>query len=208
MGYHGQPDGVQLAQFLNLGWQETVVIFVLALLIFGPKKLPQLGKDLGKAMSQFRRATSDLKSTWDREMANADRETGLSDTARELDRQLTEAQVDHTYYNGDHSANDAPGAGTGYDHGYGVDPLGQPVTASASLETEHSTNGATATQGAESTAAEIHPLSEQAAQASAEAGAMYGSGIENPVPHVEHTIARQKQGQPAPPAASDSPVEV
>jgi TatA/E family protein of Tat protein translocase len=58
-----------------LGWQETVAIFVLALLIFGPKKLPQLGKDLAKMMGEFRRASSDLKDTWHREMAAVERET-------------------------------------------------------------------------------------------------------------------------------------
>ena len=58
-----------------LGMQEMVFIFVLALLIFGPKKLPELGKTLGKAMTEFRRASSELKSTFDREMSNLERET-------------------------------------------------------------------------------------------------------------------------------------
>ena len=57
-----------------LGWQETVFIFVLALLIFGPKKLPELGKTIGKALTEFRRASSELKHTWDREMSNLERE--------------------------------------------------------------------------------------------------------------------------------------
>ncbi|MBI1792136.1 MAG: twin-arginine translocase TatA/TatE family subunit, partial [Acidobacteria bacterium] len=58
-----------------LGWQETVVIFLLALLIFGPKKLPELGRTIGKAMTEFRRASSELKSTFDREMQSLERET-------------------------------------------------------------------------------------------------------------------------------------
>jgi TatA/E family protein of Tat protein translocase len=57
-----------------LGWQETVFIFVLALLIFGPKKLPELGKTIGKAMTEFRRASSELKSTFDREMRSLEQE--------------------------------------------------------------------------------------------------------------------------------------
>src|SRR6476619_6177730 len=57
-----------------LGMQEMVFIFVLALLIFGPKKLPELGKTLGKAMTEFRRASSELKSTCDREMSHLQRE--------------------------------------------------------------------------------------------------------------------------------------
>src|SRR5260370_18024405 len=58
-----------------LGMQEMVFIFVLALLIFGPKKLPELGKTLGKAMTEFRRASNELKTTFDREMSNLERET-------------------------------------------------------------------------------------------------------------------------------------
>jgi len=59
----------------SLGWQETVFIFVLALLVFGPKKLPGAWKDIGKALTEFRRASSELQSTWDREMTNLERET-------------------------------------------------------------------------------------------------------------------------------------
>src|ERR1041384_5553185 len=58
-----------------LGWQETVVIFILALLLFGPKKLPELGRTLGKAMTEFRRAPNELKQTFDREMKTLEQET-------------------------------------------------------------------------------------------------------------------------------------
>jgi TatA/E family protein of Tat protein translocase len=63
--------------------QETIFIFVIALLIFGPKKLPELGKTIGKAMTEFRRASSELKSTFDREMVAIERETeSLKETTR------------------------------------------------------------------------------------------------------------------------------
>ena len=65
-----------------LGMPEMIFIFVLALLIFGPKKLPELGKTLGKAMTEFRRASNDLKSTFDREMSNLERET--ASTTKEI----------------------------------------------------------------------------------------------------------------------------
>ena len=52
-----------------LGWQETMAIAVLALLIFGPKKLPELFSQAGKALAQFRKASNDLKATWEREMS-------------------------------------------------------------------------------------------------------------------------------------------
>jgi len=52
----------------NLGFPEIMVIFVVALLVFGPRKLPELGKSLGKSMAEFKRATNDLKKTWEDEV--------------------------------------------------------------------------------------------------------------------------------------------
>lgn len=59
----------------TVGVQEMVVIFILALVLFGPKKLPELGRTIGKAISEFRRASSDLKATFEREMHALERET-------------------------------------------------------------------------------------------------------------------------------------
>jgi TatA/E family protein of Tat protein translocase len=58
----------------TLGVQEMVVIFLLALVLFGPKKLPELGRTIGKALTEFRRASSDLKATFEREMQTLERE--------------------------------------------------------------------------------------------------------------------------------------
>ena len=58
----------------TLGVQEMVVIFLLALVLFGPKKLPELGRTIGKALTEFRRASSDLKATFEREMQSLERE--------------------------------------------------------------------------------------------------------------------------------------
>ena len=54
--------------FGTLGVPEIAVIFILALVLFGPKKLPELGRTIGKAMTEFRRASNDLKATFEREM--------------------------------------------------------------------------------------------------------------------------------------------
>src|SRR5258708_16326 len=59
----------------SVGVQEMIVIFLVALVLFGPKKLPELGKTLGKAITEFRRASTDLKATFEREMQNLERET-------------------------------------------------------------------------------------------------------------------------------------
>jgi TatA/E family protein of Tat protein translocase len=66
-----------------LGWPETVFIFFLALILFGPKKLPELGRTVGKALTEFRRASNELKSTFDREMKNLEQETQLKEIANQ-----------------------------------------------------------------------------------------------------------------------------
>ncbi|HEX4998089.1 MAG TPA: twin-arginine translocase TatA/TatE family subunit [Terriglobia bacterium] len=66
----------------NLGFSELVIIFVIALLVFGPKKLPELGKSLGKGLREFKRATEDLKSNWDDQMREA--EHSIQETKSEI----------------------------------------------------------------------------------------------------------------------------
>lgn len=55
--------------FGPLGLPEVLLILVLALLIFGPKRLPEVGRTIGKGLSEFRRASSDLKRTVNAELA-------------------------------------------------------------------------------------------------------------------------------------------
>jgi TatA/E family protein of Tat protein translocase len=66
--------------FGSLGAPELIAIFVLALLLFGPKKLPELGRALGRSFAEFRRATTELKTTFEREIADADRPTVMPQT--------------------------------------------------------------------------------------------------------------------------------
>ncbi len=66
----------------QLGMMEIAAIFVVALLVFGPKKLPELGKSLGKGLREFKRATNDLKSSWDSQVRDIDRE--VSSAARDI----------------------------------------------------------------------------------------------------------------------------
>jgi TatA/E family protein of Tat protein translocase len=61
----------------QLGFQEIFIIFLIALLVFGPKKLPELGKSLGKGLREFKRATEDLKQNWEEQMREA--ETSVKD---------------------------------------------------------------------------------------------------------------------------------
>ena len=118
----------------SIGTQEMIVIFVLALLFFGPKKLPELGRTVAKAMGEFRRASAELKSTFDREMYSLERET---ESLRQATTDLHNEIQDHsnTYNHDDSSYYDSNyyGGESSYD----------------STQTSPSTVSASATQGAE-----------------------------------------------------------
>jgi len=58
--------------FGSIGGPELLVIFVIALLIFGPKKLSELGRTLGKGVAEFRKAATDLRETLDAEVARSE----------------------------------------------------------------------------------------------------------------------------------------
>lgn len=52
-----------------LGTTELLVIMVVALVLFGPRKLPQIGHSIGKSLSEFKRASEDFKRTWEAEVS-------------------------------------------------------------------------------------------------------------------------------------------
>jgi sec-independent protein translocase protein TatA len=56
--------------FGSIGVPELIMIFLVALLLFGPRKLPEIGRSLGKALGEFRRASNDLKRTLEEEVAS------------------------------------------------------------------------------------------------------------------------------------------
>lgn len=84
---------------MGLGMTEVLVILVIALIVFGPRKLPDLGKSLGQAMSQFRRASDDFKRTWEQEVETEKIRKDLtldSQTTTSYDNNSTES---HDPYN-------------------------------------------------------------------------------------------------------------
>jgi len=89
----------------SIGFQEMGFIFLLALLLFGPKKLPELGRMFGKALTEFRRAQSELKATFEREMKSLDRE---NESLKEITSgyQFNNSSYDYSSYDsgmyGDH----------------------------------------------------------------------------------------------------------
>jgi TatA/E family protein of Tat protein translocase len=84
--------------FGTIGTQEVFIIFLLALVLFGPKKLPEIGRTVGKALSEFRRASNELKATFDRELSNLEAET------KELKEIGTSIQQETHNYSYDYSS--------------------------------------------------------------------------------------------------------
>ncbi|MBI1952001.1 MAG: twin-arginine translocase TatA/TatE family subunit [Acidobacteria bacterium] len=58
--------------FGSIGGPELLVIFAIALLIFGPRRLSELGRTLGRGIGEFRKAASDMRDTLDAEVARAE----------------------------------------------------------------------------------------------------------------------------------------
>jgi Tat protein translocase TatB subunit len=57
-----------MTMFGSIGMPELIIIFVIALIIFGPRELPKLGRTLGRSLGEFRRASNDLRNTLEEEI--------------------------------------------------------------------------------------------------------------------------------------------
>jgi TatA/E family protein of Tat protein translocase len=81
---------VLLFIFEGLGTSELLLILVVALVLFGPRKLPQLSRSLGKSLAQFKRASEDFKETWEKEVAreSAVKEALVTDAMLPEDRSI------------------------------------------------------------------------------------------------------------------------
>jgi len=65
----------EVTMFGSIGMPELIIILVIALIIFGPRKLPELGRSLGRSLSEFRRASNELRQTLDDEIKQEQRTT-------------------------------------------------------------------------------------------------------------------------------------
>ncbi|HET7451980.1 MAG TPA: TatA/E family twin arginine-targeting protein translocase [Thermoanaerobaculia bacterium] len=73
----------------SIGMPELILIFIVALIVFGPKKLPEIGKSLGKGLAEFKKASDDFKQSIQREV------DGLKETAA-IEASKTEAPAPAT----------------------------------------------------------------------------------------------------------------
>jgi len=66
--------------FGSIGMPELIIIFVIALIIFGPRKLPELGRSLGKSLAEFKKASNELKSTLEEEIRLEEQRSTLEES--------------------------------------------------------------------------------------------------------------------------------
>jgi len=75
--------------FGNIGLPEMLVIMAIALLVFGPKKLPEIGRSIGKAMREFRKSTEEIKERFESEI-RADEFKSIRDDIKDLKKGFSE----------------------------------------------------------------------------------------------------------------------
>jgi TatA/E family protein of Tat protein translocase len=92
--------------FGSVGVPELIIIFTIALIIFGPRKLPELGKSLGKSLAEFKRASNELKNTLDEEIRLEERRNEQRQQAPTVVTQVTEDEPPAT--GTDHSIGNVP----------------------------------------------------------------------------------------------------
>ena len=64
----------------SIGMPELIIIFIIALIIFGPRKLPELGRSLGKSLAEFKKASNELKSTLEEEIRLEEQRSSIEAT--------------------------------------------------------------------------------------------------------------------------------
>jgi sec-independent protein translocase protein TatA len=82
--------------FGSIGMPELLIIFVIALIVFGPRKLPELGRSLGKSLNEFKKASNELKSTLEEEIRVEEHRSTERQRAPASSRPVTLTDDDHT----------------------------------------------------------------------------------------------------------------
>jgi sec-independent protein translocase protein TatA len=96
--------------FGSIGMPELIIIFVIALIIFGPRKLPELGRSLGKSLAEFKKASNELRNTLEEEIRIEEQKEATGKSAANTSTSTPStptgavAQTDEPARTADHSA--------------------------------------------------------------------------------------------------------
>ena len=82
--------------FGSIGMPELIIIFVIALIIFGPRKLPELGRSLGKSLAEFKKASNELRNTLEEEIRIEEQKDTQAKQAAVASTATTAAAAPHT----------------------------------------------------------------------------------------------------------------
>jgi TatA/E family protein of Tat protein translocase len=94
--------------FGPVGVPELIIIFTIALIIFGPRKLPELGKSLGKSLAEFKRASNELKHTLDEEIRIEERRSAERQEPPRTIETRDESDLDPSATGTDHTVGSVP----------------------------------------------------------------------------------------------------
>jgi len=72
----------------GLGIPELLIIFVIALIVFGPKKLPDLGKSIGRAMAEFKKASDEFQESVRSEMKEVEQSANVKEELKQIEQQV------------------------------------------------------------------------------------------------------------------------
>jgi sec-independent protein translocase protein TatA len=81
--------------FGSIGMPELIIILVIALIIFGPRKLPELGKSLGKSINEFKKASTELQNTLEQEIKIEEQKDNAAKAKAEVASATLATDVDH-----------------------------------------------------------------------------------------------------------------
>src|SRR5919198_5115554 len=81
--------------FGSIGMPELIIIFVIALVIFGPRKLPELGRSLGKSLAEFKKASNELRNTLEEEIRIEEQKEAASKSTANTSSSTTSGNVVH-----------------------------------------------------------------------------------------------------------------
>jgi len=80
----------------GLGLPELLLIFIIALIVFGPKKLPELGRSFGRAMAEFKKASEEFQESMREEMKEVEKTTHI-DEIKKIGQEITQAETETAY---------------------------------------------------------------------------------------------------------------